>query len=68
MANARMTISLGVRSSVVRLSPTVHGDGDHGFMATLVGIACDKGISGYIGDGTTAGPPCTGSMPRASSA
>jgi nucleoside-diphosphate-sugar epimerase len=43
--------SSGVRSSSVRLSPTVHGDGDHGFIATLVGIAREKGVSGYIGDG-----------------
>jgi nucleoside-diphosphate-sugar epimerase len=43
--------SQGVRSSVVRLSPTNHGDGDNGFMATLVGIARERGVSGYIGDG-----------------
>jgi nucleoside-diphosphate-sugar epimerase len=42
----------GVRSSVVRLSPTCHGEGDNGFMAALVGIARDKGVSGYVGDGT----------------
>ena len=41
----------GVRSSSVRLSPTVHGDGDHGFMAALVGMDREKGSSGYIGDG-----------------
>jgi nucleoside-diphosphate-sugar epimerase len=48
--------SRGVRSSVVRLAPTNHGDGDNGFMATLVAIARDKGVSGYIGDGTNRWP------------
>lgn len=46
----------GVRSSSLRLPPTVHGDGDHGFVATLVGIARDKGVSGYIGDGANRWP------------
>jgi nucleoside-diphosphate-sugar epimerase len=56
---AQLTLSLcdqGVRSSVVRLAPTVHGPGDHGFMATLVGIAREKGVSGYIGDGANRWP------------
>src|SRR6204780_2358113 len=43
--------SRGVRSSVMRLPPTNHGDGDNGFLAMLVGIAREKGVSGYIGDG-----------------
>ncbi|GAA2779187.1 SDR family oxidoreductase [Streptomyces rameus] len=48
--------SRGVRSSVVRLSPTCHGDGDNGFMTALVGIARAKGVSGYIGDGANRWP------------
>ncbi|MEU8588803.1 SDR family oxidoreductase [Streptomyces sp. NPDC048664] len=46
----------GVRSSVVRLAPTCHGDGDNGFMAALVAIARQKGVSGYLGDGTNRWP------------
>jgi nucleoside-diphosphate-sugar epimerase len=52
---AELALSLssrGVRSSIVRLAPTNHGEGDNGFMATLVGIAREKGVSGYIGDGS----------------
>ena len=46
----------GVRSSIMRLPPTNHGDGDNGFMAALVGIAREKGVSGYIGDGANRWP------------
>jgi nucleoside-diphosphate-sugar epimerase len=42
----------GVRPLVVRFAPTVHGPGDHGFVATLVDIAREKGVSGYINDGS----------------
>jgi nucleoside-diphosphate-sugar epimerase len=48
--------SQGVRSSVVRLAPTVHGDGDKGFMAALVRIARAKGSAGYVGDGSARWP------------
>ena len=54
-ATALLTLSLrgiGVRSSVLRFAPTVHGDGDNGFVATLVGIARQRGVAGYVGDGT----------------
>ncbi len=58
-ATAEYVLSLAsrsVRSSVMRLAPTNHGDGDNGFIATLVGIAREKGVSGYIGDGTNRWP------------
>jgi len=59
IANVAYALSLadaGVRSSCVRFAPTVHGKGDHGFIATLVAIARDKGASGYIGDGANSWP------------
>ena len=58
-ATALLTLSfrgIGVRSSVLRFPPTVHGDGDNGFMATFVGIARQRGVAGYVGDGTNRWP------------
>ncbi len=46
----------GVRSALVRFAPTVHGAGDHGFIAVLVGIARERGYSAFIGDGTNRWP------------
>ncbi|HET6484727.1 MAG TPA: SDR family oxidoreductase [Actinoplanes sp.] len=42
----------GVRPIIVRLAPTVHGEGDGGFLPTLITIARERGVAGYIGDGT----------------
>jgi nucleoside-diphosphate-sugar epimerase len=47
----------GVRSSSVRLAPTVHGRGDRrGFIAALIGTARAKGLSAFVGDGTNRWP------------
>ena len=46
----------GVRVALIRLPPTVHGEGDKGFVANIIGIAKAKGVSAYVGDGANVWP------------
>jgi nucleoside-diphosphate-sugar epimerase len=46
-------IDRGVHTVALRFAPTVHGVGDYGFVAMIAAVAREKGVSGYVGDGTS---------------
>ncbi|HEY4226533.1 MAG TPA: SDR family oxidoreductase [Pseudolysinimonas sp.] len=46
----------GVRPISVAFAPTVHGEGDHGFMSAYVGMDRLTGAAGYVGDGANTWP------------
>ncbi|MEH5011395.1 SDR family oxidoreductase [Phytobacter diazotrophicus] len=47
---ARELADKGVRAATIRLSPTVHGVGDHGFIPILMDLAKQTGVSAWPED------------------
>ncbi|WCT55494.1 SDR family oxidoreductase [Paenibacillus kyungheensis] len=59
VASEQVALSLaqrGVRTSIIELCPSVHGEGDTGFIPKLITIAKEKGVAAYIEEGMNRWP------------
>lgn len=50
-AGAQALAAKGIKAGAVRLAPSTHGLGDHGFVPNLIRIAREKGEAAYVGEG-----------------
>ncbi|MPT25282.1 MAG: SDR family oxidoreductase [Starkeya sp.] len=53
---ARALTARGIPTTIMRLPPSVHGRGDHGFVPMLIAMAREQRRAAYIGDGTNVWP------------